>query len=203
MLTCSPRGVLRGDHRFAAFGLNQVTESFVRLSSGLCAVALGAGASGALAGYAIGTGAAFLLGLAQIRDLWRRPRDPIDTARIYAFSLPLLGVHFYSVFVVNVDVLVAKWCLSETEAGTYGAASTLARFLSAGVTPILFVLFSHVASRHAQGRNVRRLALRVGSTLSAGLLAGVVLLWLASGRSCGSPSAAISPAASRFCASCG
>lgn len=181
LLTCSPRGVLRGDHRFGAFGLNQVTESLVRLSCGLSAVALGAGAGGALAGYAVGTGAALLLGLIQLRDLGRRPGEPIDTGRMYAFSLPLLCVHFYSVFVVNVDVLVAKWCLTETDAGRYGAASTLARFLSAGVTPILFVLFSHVASRHAQGRSVRRLVLRVGAVLSAGLLVAAVLLWLASG----------------------
>ncbi len=180
VLICAPRGVLRGDHRFLAYGLNHVAESGARLACGGAALALGAGAGGALAGYAAGTTAALAFGLWQVRDLRRHPPEPIDTRRISSFSLPLLCVYGYFVFAMNIDMLVVKRSLTETEAGLYGAASTLARFLYLGVTPILFVLFSHASSLHARGLSPRRLALVVALALAAGLPAGLAAIWFGS-----------------------
>src|SRR5208337_1551825 len=70
-LACLPRGVLRGELRFASFGVNQVAEAAGRLACGLPLVLLGGQAAAAVGGYAAGTSIALLLGLWQIRDLRR------------------------------------------------------------------------------------------------------------------------------------
>jgi O-antigen/teichoic acid export membrane protein len=177
VLTTVPRGTLRGEHRFLAFGVNQVAESAVRLAVGTTVMAFGAFASAALAGYAAGGIGALAFGLWQIRSLRRPPRVVIDTRPLWAFSIPLLFISFYGIFVTNADMLVAKHALSESDAGLYGAATSVARLLFLAVAPVLTVLFSRIAALKARNQSSRRLVLSVCIPLAAGLLGSLALPW--------------------------
>jgi O-antigen/teichoic acid export membrane protein len=178
LLVCVPRGTQRGDHRFFDYGLNQVVEAGSRLTSGAAAVLLGLGAAGAIGGYAAGMAVGFALALWQLRDLRDAPRVALDVRRIYAFSLPLFFVYFFTIFTVNVDILVAKRVLSSQEVGLYGASSGVARLVFVVVTPMYQVLFSRLAVLRARGLGTRPLAGWVTALLAAGLAVGYLLPWL-------------------------
>jgi O-antigen/teichoic acid export membrane protein len=175
-----PRGTLRGDHRFTAYGYNQVAESVVRLVGGAGLVWAGVGATGAVAGYAAGMSAALAIGLYQLRDLRRAPAlpDPVDEAGLYAFSGPLFFVYGYFLFVTNVDMLTAKRGLPPDAAGVYGSASALARVLYLGATPIYQVLFARVSAKSARGESARELTRIALGVVTIGLGVSNLLPWL-------------------------
>lgn len=170
VLACVPRGVLRGDQRFFAYGINQVCESIARLACGLIALHWGLQAGGALAGYTVGIGFGLALALWQVRAFRHAPRIKLDVQGLFAFSGPLFMVYLYFMFLVNADMLAAKSALSEVEAGLYGGASTLARLLYVGLAPTFQVLFSHVAAARARHEVPARLLKRVLGSLAVGLL---------------------------------
>jgi O-antigen/teichoic acid export membrane protein len=163
---CVPRAILRGDHRFSGYASNQVFESFMRVLAGAALMSLGVGASGAVAGYAIGMAAAVVLARFQLRTL---PAAAQEKSEFHArpTSLPLFVMSFYSLSLMNLDVLVAKRNLLPAESGLYAAASTLSRTLFLFATPIYQVLFSKVASERAAGRNTALLVRRALSALAA------------------------------------
>lgn len=182
-LICSiPRGTLRGDHRFVAYGVNQIIEAATRLVVGIAAVAVGGRAGSVIAGYAAGVAVATLVALFQLRDLRETPGTDFDRREIFAFSLPLLLFYFYFLSIGNIDMLVAKRTLPDFEAGWYGAASTLARMLFLGAAPIYLVLFSRVAARKDDESARGRLTVTVLVAMAAALAVGYVVIWFAGDR---------------------
>ncbi len=177
-LAIVPRGAQRGDHRFFAYGVNLVVEAAARLGVGAAAMWLGAGAAGAIGGYAAGMVAALTLGLWQLRDLKGGPPTAIERGGLYAFSLPLFIVYFYFSFVVGADMLLAKRVLPPGDAGVYGACTTLTRLLYLAATPIYQVLFSRVATARARGVSSRRLAVSVTAAVAGGLALSNLVPWL-------------------------
>lgn len=172
-----PRGTLRGTHRFLRYGLNQVLESFLRLGIGCLAMILGAQAAGAMVGYSVGIVAAFVFGLAQLRDL-RTNEGGVEIGNLYAFSAPLFVIYAYQLAAVNLDMLYAKRHLSDNVAGLYGAAAAVARLLYLVATPLYQVLFSRVTALHARGEDTRRLSLLVLLVVAAGLAFSNLIPWL-------------------------
>jgi O-antigen/teichoic acid export membrane protein len=177
ILAAFPRAVLSGEQRFGAFSANQVAEGMVRLVVGAAAVLIGLQAVGAMVAYAVGIAAAFALGLYQVRHLLREKRAPIDTRALFSFSVPVLYVYFYFVLVSNVDILVVKGTLPDTDAGFYGAASMLARLLFLVATPVYLVLFARVSALEAT-RDGRRLSMQVLAVLAGGLTVSYAVPWL-------------------------
>lgn len=163
-----PRAVLRGDHRFVAYGINQIAEAAVRLIAGLVLIALHAGPTGALLGYGCGAAVAIVLGRAQLSDL------PRSTAQSHFQPQSQAGVvflvYFYFLYVANVDVLSAKHFLDADQAGFYASASTLTRMLSVVSTPIYQVLFSRITAHHAAGTQQASLGPRAWLLLAIALL---------------------------------
>jgi O-antigen/teichoic acid export membrane protein len=179
LLACVPRGVQRGDHRFFAYGVNQLAESVLRIATGLAAIAAGMGAAGAMAGYAAGMAGAFGLALWQLRDLRGQARVPIAMREVQDFSLPLFLIYFFTLFTVNLDVLVAKRTLGEHQAGIYGACSALTRLVFVLTTPVTQVLLSRVAALRVRGLPTRRIAAQVCGLLAAVLALAGLVPWLA------------------------
>jgi len=172
------RGILRGQHRFLAYGINQVTESAVRLVAGFTMLVLASAVSGAVAGYAVGMASALALAFWQLHALRHTVPERASLTGAWSFSASLLFTYGYFLCLTNVDVLAAKHFLGPEEAGLYSAASVLARLIYLVATPVYQVLFSRVASLHAQGKSVHRLSLAVGIGLAASLFASLLLPWL-------------------------
>jgi O-antigen/teichoic acid export membrane protein len=177
VLATVPRSVLSGEQRFPAFGANQVAEAAIRLVAGVAAVAIGLQAAGAMTAYAVGITAALVIGLCQLRHLLHVKREPLDIRALFAFSVPVLFLYSYYAFVTNIDVLVVKSQLTDTDAGLYGAASGLARLLFIAATPIYLVMFAHVSALDSK-QDSRRLAMQVLAILASGLIASLVVPWL-------------------------
>jgi O-antigen/teichoic acid export membrane protein len=174
------RGTLRGDHRFFALGTNLVGESAARLATGTAAIALGAGAAGAIGGYVGAMTTAALLACWQLRDLRRHPMpaEPVALGRLLTLSGPLLFLFSYFQLAVSLDMLVAKTALLPVEAGVYGACSTLIRLLLVAAVPFFHVLFSRVSARHARGLPVRGLVLRALGVATFALLTSNLVPWV-------------------------
>lgn len=177
ILAAFPRSVLSGEQRFGAFGANQVVEAAVRLVVGVAAVAIGFQSAGAMSAYTFGITAALVIGLYQLRDLWHVERDAIDVRALFAFSMPVVFLYSFYVFVSNVDMLVVKSTLEETKAGLYGAASGFARLLFIAATPIYLVLFAHVSALHPT-QDRRTLTMQVLAFLAIGLAVSLVIPWV-------------------------
>lgn len=164
-----PRAGLRGRELFGPLSLNWVLESFSRLGFGLGLIALAQGASGMVAGYALGTTLAVVhASLRAQRGLPAAPRSAY-VPRLGDLLLPLkstssslLGLHLYTALVVNLDVLAASHFLPAHEAGLYGGSASLARIVLVGAQPLLLVLFSRLANMSAARADTRRV-FRIGA----------------------------------------
>ncbi|MFT3928208.1 MAG: oligosaccharide flippase family protein [Myxococcales bacterium] len=184
----APRALQRGLHRFEAFALNQVAEAGVRLVLGASLALLGFGALGVLAGYALGTGAAALLGRLSLGDVTQahvsmsgsRTDAPAPTAPSQrggfglSVSLPFMFMSICSLGLMNADVIAAKHVLTDEQAGLYGAASSLSRLAAVAAAPLTVVLLSKVTTAKAAGRPIGKLVLGVVGTLLGLLLVGLL-----------------------------
>ncbi len=173
------RGLLRGDQRFSAYAINQVLESIARLGVGLVAVVIGLGAGGALMGYTAGLAAGLLAGMWQLRDLRAARTGRAEQGPLASFSAPIVFTHLFLAFVVNADVVAAKYYLPDDEAGRYGAAATLVRMIYLAATPVYQVLFAHVSARAARGKSTVGLTLGATAAMVAGLAVAALVPLLA------------------------
>ena len=166
------QGFLQGLDRFGRiavaltlYGLGRPVLAMPLLLAGLGIVgALSAGAAASLAATAI-----VLLGL---RDLFAHPsREPV-AHELKGFTPVIFGLLGFTVL-MNADVIAAKIFLSDTEAGTFAAASLigkLAALVPAGaIAPVLLPRATH---RIERGKDAARL---VTAALIAATAFGVAL----------------------------
>jgi O-antigen/teichoic acid export membrane protein len=126
-----PNAGLQGLFRFGIVGMLRLVEAVINIVASLVLVALGFGATGALAGFALSGLVALGANVWFIRDkpFWRAPDwGGLSTIRA-AFPMTLAG--FGGVLLTNVDVLAIKFlsppASSDALSGTYQVAAVLAR----------------------------------------------------------------------------
>lgn len=177
VLVTAPRAFQRGLHRFESFAVNQVSEAAVRLAAGAALAVMGYGAPGVLAGYALGTASASLLGRVTLNDV-AQTSVPVDRPRTGRFaphvSISFLFMSIYPLVLMNADVLTAKHVLTPEQAGLYGAASSLSRLAAVAVGPITIVLLSKVTTARAAGRPTEKLVFNAGMTILGLLLTALL-----------------------------
>jgi PST family polysaccharide transporter len=171
-----PRAIMQGDHRFGAYGRVQVADALARLMGGAFFVVNGLGPAGAIAGYGVGTLAAFVYARWQLRDLFRGSAESAAVGEpAKAQGVPLAIAYFYFLFCLNADVLTAKHFLPPAEAGLYGAVNTLSRMLYLVAIPIYQVLFSRVSALASANQPTGPLVRRGLLLLSTLLLSSCVV----------------------------
>lgn len=97
------------------------------------------------------------------------------TAPFRELTAPLLVLHAYAAFAVNVDVLVAKHFLSPRQAGLYAGATSLSRIMIVVATPLSLVLFSRLATLSAARRDTKRTFLLGALIIAGGLLLSLLI----------------------------
>jgi glycosyltransferase involved in cell wall biosynthesis/O-antigen/teichoic acid export membrane protein len=167
-------GWLQGEGRFAVYAGLSVGEAGVRLATSVGVVAAGAGAAGALGGFAVGSATVLALAaLPLLRDLgWRR--DVLTERARWGETGQIAVVQVILSVLVAADVLAAAFSPDDAVAvAGYQALSTLAKapvYVAAGTVLVAFPLLR-------AGGPAAREALR-GALLSfrrIALLAAVVL----------------------------
>jgi len=138
-------GAARGLYRFGPVAVNLAGEVVVKVGGGLALVALGVGAPGVIAGFALGAAAALAHSLWIVRParLWRG-RGWLD-GRVVVTTAPLFVGMLGPALMLNLDVLGLKLLApvgrGDELAGFYQAAVILARtpiFIAQSLTLVLF-----------------------------------------------------------------
>jgi O-antigen/teichoic acid export membrane protein len=148
------RGVLQGRSRFREQVLNTVIEAALRLAGAIAILYFVKSATAALIGY---------VGALLIADALLRHRGSSDATvewpEVWKLAKPMLiamaGVAVYQ----NADVLAVKRWFSATDAGNYGAASTLVRSISVLFVPIYTVAGTRLTDLHERGKGLRKATL--------------------------------------------
>lgn len=149
-------GALRGVKRFFALGLTNVSNAFFKLVFGVLLVVLGFGVSGALAGVAAGMLIALLISFIYLKPYFKpnNPHDPeFSYNSFYSYSLPVMVAMFAFSVPANLDVVLAKYFFSATDAGLYTSASVLGKIIFFFPAGIYAVMFPMIAERHARGED--------------------------------------------------
>jgi O-antigen/teichoic acid export membrane protein len=170
-------GALRGVKRFRALGFMNISNAFFKLVFGVLLVALGFGVSGALLGVAMGMLIALLISFIFLKPYFRpnNPHEPdFSFSSFYSYSMPvMLAMVCFSV-PANLDVVLAKYFFTATEAGLYTSASVLGKIIFFFPSAIYAVMFPMIAERHARGENTSSILRK--SLVYTGLLSGSMSL---------------------------
>ena len=146
-----PRAVLRGDHRFGDYSRyllqNQSPASWRDCSLWQAASA----PEGQWQATGPGSDSPHVRTMAAARLAPGLPSSAVHAKPSGLQNAPLAIAYFYFLFCVNADVLAVKHYLQATDAGLYGAVSTLSRMLYLLAIPIYQVLFSRIFCAYERG----------------------------------------------------
>jgi len=170
---------LQGTHRFGALGLGQVGFAMAKLILAIGAAWAGAGVAGVMGAIAAATLATLVVGIVPLAPYLRaaahleRARRPLLTRYSHGAGVCLM----IFAILTTADVLVARVALRPSTAGSYAAASVVARALLLVPTAITTVLFPHVSTLHDATRERRHLLGALGATTAASIVpVGLLLL---------------------------
>lgn len=148
-------GALQGLQKFRALGANMVLAAGSRFILAVGLVALGLGASGALASSTLSGALAFGTALVPLSYLFRQ-RDAcldVQTRDIFQYSaVVFLGLLCFTAL-TNVDLVVVKHYFDPVDTGHYSAASVLARIILFFPGGIGVVMFPKASSNFALNRD--------------------------------------------------
>jgi O-antigen/teichoic acid export membrane protein len=177
------QGLLQGRERFWRLTLLLLASAAVKLAGGVGLLAAGLGVSGAMAGTAVGSLAALLLGLAMVRPAPRRepagaasgPPAPATAlgGELRAAAVSLAGL----MTLANLDLLLARHYLPAAASGLYAAGSVLVKVAYWAPQSLVTVIFPRLAAR--QGDRLAGGVAAAVLALTAALAAGsaLVIVW--------------------------
>jgi O-antigen/teichoic acid export membrane protein len=156
------RGVLRGVQHFGHLNANNILEAAFRLTAGILLLAIAVNAAMAVAAYAVAVALALAFSPWQMRSAWAgHEAQPLDGRAIRKLAGPLLLMTVAVAGFNNIDMLFAKRSLAATDAGVYGAATTLSRMISVLVTPFTTLMLPVLTTLYERGRSTTPAFLRI------------------------------------------
>jgi len=145
-------GALQGMQMFVQMGINNVAGSFFKLLFGVALVYLGFGVNGALLALVIGSFLALLQALIPLRFL-KGSKEVKGNISFFSTSVTLLFATIGLAFLPNVDLILVKHYLSDTEAGLYAAGALLGKIVLFSTAPIAMVMFPKASMMHKRNNN--------------------------------------------------
>ncbi len=172
MLLGCYRGVLLGHERYGSFNVNAIAEAVVRIAAGVTLLVVLPSVVGALFAYVTAMAVVMALSLVQTRKLLLLEGEGAAqddaVARVAgtaagnalegvtAYLVPLLLQSAAFASLIAVDAMMAKYYLSDADAGMYLAASQIARFLLVVAASFSSVVINLAAESRVLGRRPRR-----------------------------------------------
>lgn len=146
-------GYLQGMQRFNAIASLRVAEVAVKVAVGLALVSLGAGAAGAIAGFAAGAAFVMIIGGAAVVPDLRIMRSALVDRRLWGAAGGLLSVQAGVAIVASADIVIASIVVSDRRhLATYLVAQVLARIPIYVGTGLSMVVFPRLAAAAASTR---------------------------------------------------
>lgn len=162
MVLSVARGVIRGAQRFSSHNTNIIIEAASRLAIGFFILQWMPSATLGLSAYVAALVITLWVSKKQLQNIWAG-YDPagVDGQAIRRFTAPMFIMMITSAGFQNIDMLFTKHYFSDVEAGLYGASFTLARSISALVTPFTTLLLPLLSTLHHRGERILKPFLRV------------------------------------------
>ena len=174
------RGILQGQTRFGRLSLSFQVEMAVRLGVGLLFVALGWSVGGATAGLALAFVATWLVARGAARGLPGGGTLPVADRRAVRAFVGLTGAALVGqILINNSDILIVKHFFDREAAGQYAALAMIGRIVFFATWSFVTVLFPIAARKQAEGaphRHLLWLGLGLVAAVSAGIVAGALLV---------------------------
>jgi O-antigen/teichoic acid export membrane protein len=176
------QGLLLGRQNFLWLGFITISNGIGRLAGVIVIVLLfGGWAAGAMGAVLAGMVALVVIGLWQVRDVWKVQGIRVQWADWLSRVIPLtLGVGAAN-FMLSADMIFTQKYFPGNETGYYAAAGMIGRALVFLTQPLVMVMFPKLARASATGEKSNALALTLGTTLffcSCAALAATILPWL-------------------------
>lgn len=176
------QGILRGVKQFPALCWSGISDAIFKLIFGVILVTIGFGVSGALFGVAIGMLLSILIGYIFLKPyiLPNNPHDPEFSFRsFYSYSLPVMIAMFGYSVPANLDVILAKYFFSATDAGLYTSVSVLGKiifFLSVAICNVMFPIIAEKYAKNENGIEILKKSVIYIGTIS-GFVASIYTLY--------------------------
>jgi len=170
------RGILQGQKKFFGLGLSFLIESLLRIIIGVFLVFLGLKVYGAIWGSVLGICFAYLISFMFIKKIMIIKRESIQINEWKSFSKSAFLMFLVFLFMLSLDILLAKRFFSEETVGIYAVASLLGKTIFFAISPIskaMFPLISENGKRNSKKLLIQTILL----TSIIGLLA-IVLFFL-------------------------
>jgi len=140
-------------------------------------VATGFGVSGALFGVAIGMFSSILIGYIFLKPfiLPNNLHEPeFNFISFYWYSIPVMTAMFGYSVPANLDVILAKYFFSATDAGLYTSVSILGKIIFFASTAICGVMFPMIVEEHAKKESGIKIFKK--SLIYIGTISGFIVL---------------------------
>ena len=150
LLSALPMGGLRGLEKFFEISLYNVITTILKVILGVALVWLGFKINGALFALFF---SGLLLALLFYKDLKLPAQEAVELKdeKIFHYAIPVFFVSLCLATLYNLDVIMAKHFLSDTQAGYYAVLSLMGKIILFGTASIGDVLFPIVAKNHQKG----------------------------------------------------
>ncbi len=174
-------GSLRGMRRFSCLAFSSISNASFKLIFGVGLVMAGFGVSGALFGVAIGAILGLFISFAFVKP-YIKPNNPHDPdfrySSFYSYSLPVMFAMISLSIPSNLDVILAKYFFSPSEAGLYTSVSVLGKivfFFSGAVGTVMFPMITEKFTKGENTTGILKKGLLSVGALSGGLVSIYVL----------------------------
>jgi O-antigen/teichoic acid export membrane protein len=175
-------GMLQGRQNFLWYGLITILNGAARLGL-ICIVVLvfHGWAAGAMGAVLFGMATLIVIGLWQVRDVWKIEKTSVQWKDWLSRVIPLtLGVGAAN-FMLGTDLIFTQKYFPGDQTGFYTVAGTIGRALVFFTQPLTAVMFPKLARAKATGEKSRVLELTLGTTIffvSCAAIAATILPWL-------------------------
>ena len=171
-LDATASGFFQGLQRFRLIAMLKVAEVMVKLGTGTALIALGAGASGAIAGFALGAGVVAGVGMAYMaRDVtWSW--SAMAGRHLWASTQGLMAIQAGVAVLASMDVVIGSLVLGTQPAlATYQAANILGRVPVFIGSAISIVIFARMVAGQGHPRTVIQQSIRLYVAVSVPIAA--------------------------------
>ena len=173
-------GALQGLQKFLVLGINGIIGATLRLAFAIGLIALGLGASGALAAQIFAGLITFVIAMVLLAPLLRQPESSrhsnhgLTIREVLAYAgLVLIGTTCLAAL-TNMDVMIVKHYFPPGEAGQYAAASVLAKIILFFPGAITAVIFPKAVERFALQQDSSRIVRQAAAAVVG--LCGVLVV---------------------------
>jgi O-antigen/teichoic acid export membrane protein len=167
-------GILQGRQNFLWLGWTSILNGVGRFGL-ICLIILvfHGWAAGALSAVFLGMLALIVVGLWQVRDIWKIEVAPVAWKNWLKRVIPLTLGLGAAQFMMSADLIFTQHFFPKDQTPFYAVAGTIGRALIFFTQPLTTVMFPKVARSAATGEKSRALMLALGATVLAGACAAI------------------------------